>query len=47
MRLLMMNRSFPGLGWIKNLFVMVVGAAAYVGIKAALTAAKVNLPPWM
>lgn len=47
MRLMLMNRAMPSVGWLKHLLLMVLGAAAYVGLKAAMRAAEVDLPEWM
>ena len=41
------NRAMPNIGWMKPLLLMVLGAAAYVGLKAAMRAAEVDLPKWM
>ena len=45
--MLMKNRAMPSLGWMKALLLMGLGAAGYVGLKAALLAAEVDLPKWM
>jgi len=47
MRLLLYNWDMPSLGWMKSLVLMVLGAAAYVGLKSVMRAAEVDVPKWM